>query len=154
MLPSRPLRPDERKLVEEWLASAGDVVSAYISERRTDDPATYRQIVITIEGDGEPSYFIDTPSGTNYWIVAQPRPFPDVHKFDSLREALMSSPKPVIRPLWLGESDSPLRFQMPTCRTPPMRPGNALPEKRAEPPLGGDRVAARRAADQVRMSRS
>jgi hypothetical protein len=88
MLQSRPLRPDERRLVEEWLASAGDVVSAYISERRTDDPATYRQIVITVEGDGEPSYFIDTPSGTNYWIVAQPRPFPDVHKFDSLREAL------------------------------------------------------------------
>ena len=26
-------------------------------------------------------------------------------------------------------------------------------KKRAEPPLGGDRVAARRAADQVRMSR-
>ena len=88
MFPSRPLRPDERKLVEEWLASAGDVVSAYISQRRTDDPATYRQIVITIGGDGEPSYFIDTPNGTNYWIVAQSLPFPDVHQFDSLREAL------------------------------------------------------------------
>ena len=52
-----------------------------------------------------------------------------------------------------GKSHSPLRFEMPTRRTPRMRPGNAPPEKRAEPPLGGDRVAARRAADQVRMSR-
>ena len=86
--PPRPLRPDERALVAEWLASAGDVASAFISERSTDDPGVYRRIVITLEGDGEPSYLIDTPTGTDYWIVLQCRPYQDVHRFGSLREAL------------------------------------------------------------------
>ena len=88
MIPPRLLRPDEKELVAEWLASAGDVASAYVSARRSDDPALYRRIVITLEGDGEPSYLIDTPAETGYWVVVQCRPYPDVHRFDSLREAL------------------------------------------------------------------
>ena len=88
MFPPRLLRPDEKRLVAEWLASAGDVTCAYVSERRTDDPELYRRIVITLEGDGEPAYLIDTPAKTEDWIVVQCRPYPDVHRFDSMREAL------------------------------------------------------------------
>jgi len=87
-LPPRPLRPEERRLLEEWLAFAGDVSSAYVSSRRNDDPYHYRKIVITIEGDGEPSFLVDTPQGTDLWIVIQCRPVPDAIQFASLREAL------------------------------------------------------------------
>lgn len=99
--PPRLLRPDERNLLEEWLAAAGDVSSAYISNRRSDDPTIYRKIVITVEGDGEPTYLIDTPAGTNLWIVVQCRPAPDVNEFGSLREALN-----FVRPVLPGHSDT------------------------------------------------
>jgi hypothetical protein len=42
--PARPLRPNENALVAEWLAGAGDIAAAYVSNRRTDDPAHYRRI--------------------------------------------------------------------------------------------------------------
>jgi hypothetical protein len=87
-LPPRLLRADERSLVEEWLALAGDVSSAYVSSRLNDSPALYRKIVITVEGDGEPTYLIDTPIGTDLWIVIECRPMPDACEFRSLREAL------------------------------------------------------------------
>jgi len=100
-LPPRPLRPEERSLLEEWLAAAGDVSSAYVSMRRDDGPALYRKIVITVEGDGEPSYLIDTPAGTDVWIVVQCRPAPDAEEFRSLREALNS-----VRPVLADEENS------------------------------------------------
>jgi|SRR5271165_199347 len=97
----RPLRPDERELVTEWLAAAGDIASAYVSARSSDDPAIYRRIVITEDGDGRPSYLIDTPTGTDYWVVLQFRPAPDVRQFGTLREALN-----FVRPV-LGQSNDP-----------------------------------------------
>lgn len=87
-LPPRLLRADERNLVEEWLAAAGDVASAFVSSRRSDSPAIYRKIVITVEGDGEPTYLIDTRAGTSLWIVIRCRPALDAYEFGSLREAL------------------------------------------------------------------
>jgi hypothetical protein len=57
-LPPRPLRLDEQELVVEWLAAAGDVALAYVSERRTDDPAIYRRIVIIKDADSGPTYLI------------------------------------------------------------------------------------------------
>jgi hypothetical protein len=82
------LRPDERDLLAEWLAVAGDVSTAFVSSRRTDSPAIYRKIVISVDGDGEPTYLIDTPAGTDLWIVVRCRPVPDAYQFDSLRDAL------------------------------------------------------------------
>ena len=87
-LPPRHLRPEERELLAEWLAAAGDVSSAFVSSRRTDSPTIYRKIVITVEADGEPTYLIDTPAGTDLWIVVQCRPVPDALQFGSLRDAL------------------------------------------------------------------
>ena len=36
--PARPLTPAEHAIVTEWLAAAGDIASAYVSDRRSDDP--------------------------------------------------------------------------------------------------------------------
>jgi hypothetical protein len=103
-LPPRLLRADERSLVEEWLALAGDVSSAYVSTRLGDNPKTYRKIVITVEGDGEPTYLIDTPLGTDIWIVVTCRPIPDACEFQSLREALN-----FVRPVLQGEPDTTIK---------------------------------------------
>src|SRR5208282_150360 len=103
--PPRPLRPDERELVAEWLATAGDVVSAYVSARSSDDPAIYRKIVITEERDGQPTYLIDTPTGSDYWIVLQFRPVPDVRRFGTLREALN-----FVRPVLGQSTDSAIEW--------------------------------------------
>ena len=37
--PARLLTPDEHALLAEWLSAAGDIASAYVSNRRGDDPA-------------------------------------------------------------------------------------------------------------------
>jgi hypothetical protein len=88
--PPRLLRPDERALVAEWLAAAGDVSSAYVSQRQSDHPAIYRRVVITESNDSGPSYLIDSPTDTDYWIVIRVRPEPEAHRFPTLRDALNS----------------------------------------------------------------
>jgi len=100
--PARSLRPDERELVAEWLAAAGDVSSAYVSERRTDDPAMYRRIAISVEGNGVFTHLIHTPSRHDYWIVLNVRHKPEVHQFDSLLDALN-----FVRPVLCWLTDRP-----------------------------------------------
>lgn len=75
-------------MLDDWLAAAGDVSSAYVSRRRTDDPFMRRKIVVTEGPDDEPTYLIDTPAGSDLWIVVRCRPVPDAHEFRSLKEAL------------------------------------------------------------------
>jgi len=96
--PPRLLRPDERKLLAEWLAAAGDIASAYIGARKNDHPEIRRKIVIAVEGDEEPTYLIDTPAGTDVWIVLQLRPDTEAYEFGSLREAL-NFVRPVLPPV-------------------------------------------------------
>jgi hypothetical protein len=59
--PARLLTPDERALVAEWLASAGDIVDAYVSNRRVDDPALYRRIVIVLKPESRPAHLVHAP---------------------------------------------------------------------------------------------
>jgi hypothetical protein len=93
--PPRPLNPSERTLVDAWLAATGDVASAFVSERRSDDPALYRRIVITIGPEPGPSYLIHAPAGISCWLVSTAGRDPKVQRFDSLRAALNS-----IRPVF------------------------------------------------------
>jgi hypothetical protein len=67
--PARPLTPTERGLVAQWLAGAGDVATAYISNRRTDDPALHHRIVVFTEVDDGPTHLVHAPSGRDVWIV-------------------------------------------------------------------------------------
>ena len=95
MFPSRLLRPDERTLVADWLAAAGDVSLAYVSSRKGDGSAIHRRIVIIVEEDEEPSYVINAPKSTNLWIVHPYCPEHEAVPFNSLREAL-NSIRPVL----------------------------------------------------------
>jgi len=88
--PPRPLDPDERALVTTWLAATCNVAAAYVSERRSDDPALYRRIVVTIGPDQAPSCLIHAPLGINCWLVSSVGHGSQVQRFDSLPAALNS----------------------------------------------------------------
>ena len=88
--PPRPLNPDERGLVSAWLSGTCNVASAYVSERRSDDPAVYHRIVVTIGPDSGPSYLVHAPTGLSCWLVSSVGRGSEVQRFDSLRAALNS----------------------------------------------------------------
>ncbi len=95
MFPPRLLRPEERALVAEWLAAAEDVALAYVSSRQSDDPGTYRRIVIKIEEDEEPSYIVSKAEDAGVWLVQPYQPQRRIIVFGSLRGAL-NSIRPVL----------------------------------------------------------
>jgi hypothetical protein len=88
--PVRPLTPDERALVAEWFASAGDVVSAYVSNRRGDDPAIYHRVVISTLPDGSPSHLIQALLGRDLWLMFSLGPRTKIQRFRTLGAALNS----------------------------------------------------------------
>ena len=89
-LPPRLPSPTERQLLQEWLSAAGDVASAYLSERKGDDPAIYRRFVIAAGPGDQPTHFIHSPSGLRVWIMLTLGEAAKVEMFDSLRSALHS----------------------------------------------------------------
>ena len=93
--PARPLMPDERALVAEWLASVGDIAATYVSSRRGDDPAHYRRIVIVTKPDEGPSHLVHAPSGRDIWIVFSVGTRTRIRRFPTLRAAL-NSIRPVL----------------------------------------------------------
>ena len=97
--PPRSLNPDERELVAQWLAETYDVTSAFVSERRSDDPAIYRRVVITIGPEQQPSFLVHAPSGISCWLVSSVGRGSEVRRFDTLRAALNS-----IRPVFVIEA--------------------------------------------------
>jgi hypothetical protein len=100
-LPPRPLRPDERALLKEWLSAAGDITSAYFAERQSDDTSVYRKIVIYEDENDGPSYLIHAPVSVDAWITLNLRESSEALCFTSLREALNS-----VRPV-LGQTPDP-----------------------------------------------
>ena len=94
-LPPRPLRPDERTVLDEWLSASGDIAWAFFSERRADDPALYRRIVIYENVDAGPSYLVHAPLSTDTWITMNVRDASIAQSFTTLRQALNS-----IRPVF------------------------------------------------------
>jgi hypothetical protein len=82
------LTPGEHAVIAEWLAAAGDVALAYVSDRRTDDPAFYNCVVIITRPDDGPSHLVHAPSGQDVWIVFTLKPKSNLQTFSTLREAL------------------------------------------------------------------
>ena len=88
--PPSELSPFERDLVRDWLALASDVSDAYVSTRRSDDPALYRRIVVTDSPDGRPTHLVHRPGELNVWIKTTMGPPPTFEMFPALRAALNS----------------------------------------------------------------
>jgi len=86
--PPRSLRPSERALVEEWLGRAGDVSTAYLSERRSDDPNLFGRVVITTGPGVKPSHVIHPPVDCLSWLVIAMEPPCSIQQFETLRDAL------------------------------------------------------------------
>jgi hypothetical protein len=95
-LPARLLAPDERALVAEWLAGAGDITEAYVSDRRGDDPALYHKVVIVTKPEAGPTHLVHAPSGRDIWIVLTLGRRTKIRRFPTLRVAL-NSIRPVLR---------------------------------------------------------
>jgi hypothetical protein len=104
--PARALTPEERAIVAEWLAAAGDIASAYVSDRRTDDPALYRCVVIITKPDDGPSHLVHAPSNQNVWIVYLLGQESDVQTFSTLPTAL-NSIRPVLLTTGPGKPPDP-----------------------------------------------
>ena len=93
--PPRELSPLERELIDEWLAGAADISGAYVSGRRSDDPALYRRIVITDGFEEHPTHLIHSPERLRLWIKMTLGTHQRVEMFDTLRAAL-NSIRPVL----------------------------------------------------------
>jgi hypothetical protein len=108
--PARPLTPEENALVEEWLAAAGDVASAYVSNRRSDDPALFHRIIIAASPEDRPSHLVHAPSGRDLWIVFSLGRRTKIRRFKTLQAALNSirpvlvearSEEALVKPKWI-----------------------------------------------------
>ena len=93
--PARTLSPTEQALVQEWLGLAGDVPSAYVSQRRSDDPKFFGRVVLATGPDRKPSHTIHVPAGSAWWLVTSMGPPQRVRQFNTLRDAL-NSVRPVL----------------------------------------------------------
>lgn len=93
--PPRLLTPDEHALLAEWLAAAGDVAVAYASNRRDDDPAFFRRIVVVTKPSEGPSHLVHVPAGRKRWVVFSLGERSQVQTYRTLRDAL-NSIRPVL----------------------------------------------------------
>jgi hypothetical protein len=93
--PARRLTSDEHSIVIERLASAVDIASAYISNRRGDDPTLHHRIITAPDSHAGPSHFIHAPGGRNIWIVFSSGWRTRVRRFRTLRAAF-NSIRPVL----------------------------------------------------------
>jgi hypothetical protein len=88
--PPRELSPFEWELVRDWLALASDVSDAYVSTRRSDDPALYRRVVVSDAPHGRPTHLVHRPGDQNLWVRMTIGPYPQIAMFGTLRAALNS----------------------------------------------------------------
>jgi hypothetical protein len=102
--PPRPISQWERAVLAEWFAAtqrAGmDVIRAFVSERRGDDPRIVGRIAVLLRGSKEPAYLVYSPAESTFWVVAATPNWSELQRFRTLRAALNS-----IRPV-LDEPDA------------------------------------------------
>jgi hypothetical protein len=67
--PPRMLSSTEQMLVQEWIGLANDVPFAYVSQRRSDDPAFFGRVVIATGPDTKPSHTIHAPAESTLWLL-------------------------------------------------------------------------------------
>lgn len=86
--PPRSLSEGDRETVRQWLAATTGIGNAFASERRGDDPAFYRRIVVIETGRREPSFLVHCPDGTDVWLVTTLGSPDQVQMYPTLRAAL------------------------------------------------------------------
>ena len=84
--PPRALTNWERETLRGWV-EAVDGFTAFVAERRSDDPAIYRRIVIARRRTKQHAYTIHTPQGMDVWIVVSAAEGEDVGTFPTVRAA-------------------------------------------------------------------
>ena len=90
-------------MVVDWLAAAGDIASAYVSERRSDDPDLHHRVLINAGPHGGPSHIVYAASGRDIWVVLNSGQRTKIRRFRTLRTAL-NSIQPVL--VELGSVDA------------------------------------------------
>jgi hypothetical protein len=85
--PPRALTDRERQTLNGWV-EATDGLTAFVSERRSDDPAIYRRIVITRRSTNQHAYTIHAPQGLDVWVVVSLTEGENIGRFPTLRTAL------------------------------------------------------------------
>ena len=118
---------------------AVDGFTAFVAERRSDDPAIYRRIVIARRRTKQHAYTIHTPQGMDVWIVVSAAEGEDVGTFPTVRAALE-----FVQPVSVGvvapaepapSAGQPLRSKKaPTFGWPGQVTG-VLPEGRCAAPI-------------------
>lgn len=105
--PPRPIAPRDRALLNDWLEATqrqgADVIAAYVSERRGDDPMIAGRIAIVVSSNPfarEPTHLVYSPSGSTFWVVAAARNSGSLERFGTLQAALSS-----IHPAWRRERE-------------------------------------------------
>lgn len=100
--PARRLTSDEQALVAEWLASAGDVASAYVSQRRSDDPDLHHRVLVDAGSYGAPSHIVYAALGRDIWVVLKSGRRTKIQRFRTLRAALNSIRPVLVEPGEVG----------------------------------------------------
>lgn len=143
--PPRSLADGEREMVRQWFAGTSDIASAYVSERRADDPTHFRKIVIVETGSRRPAWLVHCPNSTEVWLVTPQTEGFGPRYYTTLRAALES-----IRPTQPAES--PANREWPGAGAVANRRAAPVSATRARTiaemavalrrPLGGDNAAA------------
>lgn len=87
MFPPRPLTDGERAILLGWTLATKDF-STFVSERRSDDPAVYRRIIVSRRVNNRRLYMIHAHQNSDYWIMVSAADGEDVGHFPTLRAAL------------------------------------------------------------------
>lgn len=112
--PPRSIGDNEREILRQWFVETTDIAAAFACERRGDDPAYYRRIVIIEAGMRQPSYLVHCPDGTDVWLLTTLGEEHEVQMFPSLRTALQAvrpvpdKPTRPARPAtgWIGDGQN------------------------------------------------
>jgi hypothetical protein len=117
--PPRPLTDDERLLLLDWIQAAKGF-SAFVSERRSDDPAIYKRIVVSRRATKQYLYLIHAPTNSAGWIVLSAIKGEYVERFPTLRAAL-NYIEPITPPARVAGSSGVARNSVTPCEPPPRR---------------------------------
>jgi RimJ/RimL family protein N-acetyltransferase len=97
--PPRSISQWERAALAEWFAATQregmDVVRAFVSERRGDDPRVVGRIAIVLRSSKDPAFLVYSPAESTFWVVASAPHWTDLQRFRTLRAAL-NSIRPVL----------------------------------------------------------